>query len=63
MTNRPDEPDTQELVERASRGDDRARQALLIRYYERLLRMAAIRLDRRLAQRVDPADVMQEALL
>jgi RNA polymerase sigma-70 factor (ECF subfamily) len=63
MTKRPDEPDTQELVERASRGDDRARQSLLIRYHERLVRMVAVRLDRRLAPRVDPADVVQEALL
>jgi RNA polymerase sigma-70 factor, ECF subfamily len=57
------EPDTEELVERAARGEDRARQALLIRYYERLTRMAAVRLDRRLAPRVDPADVVQEAML
>ena len=55
--------DTEQLVERASRGDDRARQALLIRFYDRLLRMATVRLDRRLAPRVDPADVVQEALL
>lgn len=57
------QPDTEELVKRAARGDDRACQALLIRYYERLVRMAAVRLDRRLAPRVDPADVVQEALL
>jgi RNA polymerase sigma-70 factor (ECF subfamily) len=63
MTKSQHEPDTAELVERASGGDDRARQALLIRHYERLVRMAAVRLDRRLAPRVDPADVVQEAML
>jgi RNA polymerase sigma-70 factor (ECF subfamily) len=57
------QPDTEELVERASRGDDRARQALLIRHRDRLIRMAAVRLDRRLGARVDPADIVQEALL
>ncbi len=63
MTNSQHESDTAELVERATRGEDRARQALLIRHYERLVRMAAVRLDRRLAPRVDPADVVQEAML
>jgi DNA-directed RNA polymerase specialized sigma24 family protein len=63
MTTSQHEPDTTELIERASRGDDRARQQLLIRYHDRLLRMAAVRLDRRLAPRVDPVDIVQEALL
>ena len=40
-----------------------ARQALLIRFHERLIRMAAVRLDRRLAPRIDPADIVQEVLL
>jgi hypothetical protein len=39
-----------------------ARQALLIRYYERLIRMATVRRDRRLAPRVVPAGVVQETL-
>jgi RNA polymerase sigma-70 factor, ECF subfamily len=63
MTTSRDQPDTEQLVERASRGDDRARQALLIRFHDRLIRMAAVRLDRRLAPRIDPADIVQEALL
>ncbi len=62
MTNSQHEPETAALVERATRGDDRARQTLLIRYYERLIRMASVRLDRRLAPRIDPADMVQEAL-
>ena len=56
-------PDTEELIDRASRGDDRACQKLLIRHHDRLIRMVAVRLDRRLAARVDPADIVQEALL
>ena len=35
---------------------------LLDRYRDRLRRMVAVRMDRRLATRVDPSDVVQEAL-
>jgi RNA polymerase sigma-70 factor (ECF subfamily) len=55
--------DTEELIESASRGDAAARQQLLGRYRDRLRRMVAVRLDRRLAARLDPSDVVQEALL
>jgi len=55
------DPDTDELLAQASRSD-RARQALLARHRDRLRRMVAVRLDRRLAARVDPSDVVQEAL-
>jgi RNA polymerase sigma-70 factor (ECF subfamily) len=55
--------DTEVLLERAGRGDSEARQELLIRFQERLMRMVALRLDRRLAPRMDPADIVQEALL
>src|SRR5262249_55179628 len=34
----------------------------LARHYDRLRRMVALRLDRRLAARLDPSDVVQEAL-
>jgi RNA polymerase sigma-70 factor (ECF subfamily) len=54
--------DTERLVERASEGDSSARQQLLIRHRDRLRRMVAVRLDQRLAARVDPSDVVQEAL-
>ncbi|MGP0067369.1 MAG: sigma-70 family RNA polymerase sigma factor [Isosphaeraceae bacterium] len=57
------QPDTEALIARAVEGDDRARQQLLIRHHDRLIRMVAVRLDRRLAARVDPADIVQEALL
>jgi RNA polymerase sigma-70 factor (ECF subfamily) len=56
------EADTEELVARASRGDAGAQQELLERYRDRLRKMIAIRLDRRLAARIDPSDVVQEAI-
>ena len=52
----------EELIERARQGDDVARDALLQRYRDKLNRMVALRLDRRLASRVDPSDVVQETL-
>src|SRR5262249_15431535 len=55
-------PDTQELLERSVAGDAMARQELLVRHRARLRRMVAVRLDRRLSARVDPSDVVQEAL-
>jgi RNA polymerase sigma-70 factor (ECF subfamily) len=56
-------PNTDELLRQASRGDPAARQQLLARHRDRLRRMVAVRLDPRLAARVDPSDVVQEALL
>jgi RNA polymerase sigma-70 factor (ECF subfamily) len=58
----PVEPDTDVLLDCAARGDNAARQALLVRYRDRLRRMVTVHLDRRLAARVDPSDVVQEAL-
>lgn len=55
-------PDTEELIERASQGDEEAAHQLLDRHRGRLRRMVKTRLDRRLAARVDPSDVVQEAL-
>jgi RNA polymerase sigma-70 factor, ECF subfamily len=55
-------PDTQELLDRSNRGDATARGELLVHHRERLRRMVALRLDRRLNARVDPSDVVQEAL-
>jgi RNA polymerase sigma-70 factor (ECF subfamily) len=56
------EPDTDWLLRRVREGDDDARRRLLERH-RRLLRQAvARRLDRRLAARVDPSDVVQETL-
>jgi RNA polymerase sigma-70 factor (ECF subfamily) len=53
---------TQDLIDRAGRGDQTARQALLEHYRGALRRMVAARLDRRLAPRIDPSDVVQETL-
>src|SRR5436853_3869317 len=61
MTARP-EPDTEQLLDAAARGDGQARGRLLERHRKRLKRMVAVRLDRRLAPRVDPSDVVQETL-
>jgi RNA polymerase sigma-70 factor (ECF subfamily) len=55
-------PDTDELLARAGRGDGAARSQLLDRHRGRLRHMVAVRLDPRLAARVDPSDVVQETL-
>jgi RNA polymerase sigma-70 factor (ECF subfamily) len=59
----PYQPESEELVDRAARGDEAARHLLLARHRDRLKRMVAVHLDRRLAARVDPSDIVQEALL
>lgn len=56
------EPDTEELLDRAERGDPSAVRSLLGRHRDRLRRMVALRMDVRLAARFDPSDVVQEAL-
>ncbi len=56
------QPDTEELLNRAGAGDRSARQQLLARHRARLRQMVALRIDRRMAARVDPSDVVQEAL-
>lgn len=58
-----DDSTAQELLRRASEGDQGACQDLLQLHRKRLRRMVAVRLDQRLAARVDPSDVVQEALL
>ena len=55
-------PDTEELLQRAGQGERAARAQLLDRHRQRLRRMIALRLDRRLAARVDPSDLLQETL-
>jgi RNA polymerase sigma-70 factor (ECF subfamily) len=57
------DPDIDRLIEQARRGDEAARQALLGQHRDRLRRMVAVRLDPRVAPRVDPSDVVQEALV
>jgi RNA polymerase sigma-70 factor (ECF subfamily) len=52
----------EELLRRVGNGDTLARQELLLRHRDRLRRMIEVRFDRRLAPRLDPSDVVQEAL-
>ncbi len=55
--------DTEELVRRAAAGDRTAETELLVRHQSRLKRMVTVRLDRRLASRIDPSDIVQETLI
>jgi RNA polymerase sigma-70 factor (ECF subfamily) len=57
------QPDTEELLRQTAQGDHDARDRLLARHRDRLRKMVAWRLDRRLAPRVDPSDVVQEVLV
>lgn len=50
------------LIDKAEGGDSLARAALLGLHRPRLRRMIAVRLDDRLAARVDPSDVVQDTL-
>jgi RNA polymerase sigma-70 factor, ECF subfamily len=52
-----------ELLTRLKRGDRSALASLFMRYRGRLRRMVDLRMDRRLAGRIDPSDVLQEAYL
>lgn len=56
-------PDTDELLRQASQGDGGAMEGFLNRCRPRLRRMVAVRMDARLAARVDPSDVVQETLV
>jgi RNA polymerase sigma-70 factor (ECF subfamily) len=58
----PSESESEVLLDRAGRGDEAARQELLVLHRKRLRQMIAVRMDRRLAARIDPSDVVQEAL-
>jgi RNA polymerase sigma-70 factor, ECF subfamily len=56
------DPNTDELLTSAATGDLDARGQLLDRFRDRLRRMVALRIDPRLAARLDPSDVVQDAL-
>ena len=56
-------PDTDALLNRIEQGDSTAVGELLDRQRGRLCRMVSVRIDERLAARVDTSDVVQEALL
>src|SRR5437763_820919 len=55
--------ETAGLLRRAAQGDQEAWGTLLLRSRDRLRRMVALRLDRRLQGRVDPSDIIQEACI
>jgi RNA polymerase sigma-70 factor (ECF subfamily) len=57
-----DNPEIEDLLNPAAAGDEIALRQLLDRHREPLRRMVAVRLDRRLSARLDPSDVVQEAL-
>jgi RNA polymerase sigma-70 factor (ECF subfamily) len=59
----PDSAETCSLLERISRGDRQALEVLLVRHRPELHSFVEVRLGRRLAARVDPSDVVQEAQL
>ena len=55
--------ETTRLLRRAAQGDQQAWGALLMQSRDRLRRLVALRLDRRLQGRVDPSDIIQEAYI
>jgi RNA polymerase sigma-70 factor (ECF subfamily) len=55
--------ETDRLLAQAAQGDRQVLGVLLARHRNRLRRMVALRLDRRLQGRVDPSDVIQETYL
>ena len=57
-----DDRTTAELLRKARSGDQSAVQRLFTEHRERLKQMVCLRLDRRMAARVDPSDVVQETL-
>ena len=57
------DPSELEQLHRAAAGDERSLTELFTRYRSRLKRMVKLRLDPRVRGRVDPSDVVQEALL
>ncbi len=54
---------TELLVELAARGDAAAVRQLLTRFRGRVRQMVSVRLDDRVSARVDPSDVVQDALI
>jgi RNA polymerase sigma-70 factor (ECF subfamily) len=54
--------DTDKLLDRVVQGDSSAAETLLARNRKRLHRMVSIHMDRRLAARFDPSDIVQDAI-
>ncbi|MGP0062892.1 MAG: sigma-70 family RNA polymerase sigma factor [Isosphaeraceae bacterium] len=58
-----DSSETHRILQQAARGDGQVLGTLLARHRDRLRRMVALRMDRRLQGRIDPSDVIQEAYM
>jgi RNA polymerase sigma-70 factor, ECF subfamily len=54
--------DTEQLLDRIVDGESSAAASLLMRHRKRLKHMVSLRIDPRLAPRIDPSDIVQEAL-
>jgi RNA polymerase sigma-70 factor (ECF subfamily) len=63
MSKAADSSETNRLLKQVAAGDSERWNILLTRYRQRLRRMVAFRLDRRLRGRIDASDVLQEAYL
>lgn len=59
----PDAEETRELLLDAERGDDVAVNRLLEKHRDSLRRMIGFRMDRKIANRVDASDVVQDVLI
>ncbi len=59
----PNTPETQDLLDRARRGESAAVEQLLTAHRDALRRMIDLRLDPALAGRIDASDVVQDVLL
>lgn len=59
----PEQFKTQELLEQAGDGDDAAINYLMERHREALRRMVQMRLDRKIQQRIDVSDIVQDVLV
>jgi RNA polymerase sigma-70 factor (ECF subfamily) len=57
------DPNPDDLIRRASSGDQEALAQVFALHRDRLRQMVRLRLDRRLQGRLDPSDVLQEAYL
>lgn len=59
----PGKDDHDDLLRRAAEGEEEARMTLIGQHRERLRRVIALRLDRRVRRRIDPSDVLQDATI
>ncbi len=63
MTLWPESEQTQEMIQAAQQGDASATDRLLDRHRTALRQMIDLRLDRRIRQRVDASDIVQDVLI